>query len=111
MTILFTTIEYATITHKSQFIAIFACSFELISYLCSKFTTYCDYQTMSFKEIGQTIKERRRHLGVNQLTLSELSGVSINTLVSIERGEGNPQLSTLLVILDTLGLKLDIKLK
>ena len=66
---------------------------------------------MDAKKIGNTIKERRKQLGVNQLTLSELAGVGLNTLVAIERGEGNPQLNTLLTILDTLGLQMDINLK
>ena len=66
---------------------------------------------MDMKEIGNIIKERRKHLGVNQQTLADLAGVGLNTLVAIERGEGNPQLSTLLNILDTLGLQMDIKLK
>ena len=66
---------------------------------------------MNMKEIGIIIKERRKQLGVNQLTLADLAGVGLNTLVAIERGEGNPQLSTLLNILDTLGLQMDIKLK
>lgn len=66
---------------------------------------------MDAKEIGNIIKERRKYLGVNQLTLSDLAGVGLNTLVAIERGEGNPQLSTLLTILDTLGLQMNINLK
>ena len=66
---------------------------------------------MNIQEIGKAIKERRKVLGVNQLTLSELSGVAINTLVTIERGEGNPQLQTLLTVLNTLGLQIDINLK
>lgn len=66
---------------------------------------------MKAREIGNIIKERRKHLGVNQQTLSDLAGVGLNTLVAIERGEGNPQLSTLLTILDTLGLRMDINLK
>lgn len=66
---------------------------------------------MNTKEIGTIIKERRKHLGVNQQTLADLAGVGLNTLVAIERGEGNPQLSTLLTILDTLGLTIDINLK
>ena len=57
---------------------------------------------MDQKQIGTTIRERRKHLGVNQQTLADLAGVGINTLVAIERGEGNPQLSTLLTILDVL---------
>ena len=43
--------------------------------------------------------------------VADLAGVGLNTLVAIERGEGNPQLSTLLSILDTLGLQMNIKLK
>ena len=50
-------------------------------------------------------------MGVNQQTLADLAGVAVNTLVAIERGEGNPQLSTLLTILDTLGLQIDINIK
>lgn len=48
---------------------------------------------MNMKEIGKMIKERRKSLKVNQLELSELAGVGINTLVAIERG--NPKLETL----------------
>ena len=66
---------------------------------------------MDAKEIGNIIKERRKHLGVNQQTLADLAGVGLNTLVAIERGEGNPQLSTLMTILDTLGLQIGIHLK
>ena len=73
--------------------------FNSFSYLCSEFTTYCDYG------------HERNRLGVNQQTLADLAGVGLNTLVAIERGEGNPQLNTLLTILDTLGLQMDINLK
>ena len=66
---------------------------------------------MTQQEIGNIIKERRKKLGINQQTLADLAGVGINTLVAIERGEGNPQLSTLLTILDTLGLQLDLHIK
>lgn len=66
---------------------------------------------MTQQEIGSAIKERRKKLGVNQQTLADLAGVAVNTLVAIERGEGNPQLSTLLTILDTLGLQADINIK
>ena len=66
---------------------------------------------MTQQEIGNDIRERRKKLGVNQQTLADLAGVAVNTLVAIERGEGNPQLSTLLTILDTLGLQADINIK
>ena len=66
---------------------------------------------MDAKEFGTIIKKRRQHLKVNQLELSELAGIGINTLVAIERGQGNPKLETLLTVLDTLGLQLDINIK
>ena len=66
---------------------------------------------MDLKGIGLTIKERRSTLGVTQRTVSELSGVAINTLVAIERGEGNPNITTLLDVLDTIGLQLDVNPK
>lgn len=66
---------------------------------------------MTQQEIGNAIRERRKKMGVNQQTLADLAGVAVNTLVAIERGEGNPQLSTLLTILDTLGLQADINIK
>ncbi len=66
---------------------------------------------MNAKEIGNIIKERRQSLKVRQLELSELAEVGINTLVAIERGQGNPKLETLLAVLNTLGLQVDIKLK
>ena len=66
---------------------------------------------MDQKQIGTTIRERRKHLGVNQQTLADLAGVGINTLVAIGRGEGNPQLSTLLTSLDVLGMQIDIHIK
>lgn len=66
---------------------------------------------MNSKEIGTIIKERRQHLKVKQQELADLAGVSINTLVAIERGQGNPKQETLLAILDTLGLQIEIKLK
>ena len=68
-------------------------------------------EIMTQKEIGDAVRERRKKLGINQQTLADLAGVAVNTVVAIERGEGNPQLTTLLTILDTLGLQADINLK
>jgi len=66
---------------------------------------------MTQQEIGNAIKERRKKLGINQQTLADLASVAVNTVVAIERGEGNPQLGTLLTILDTLGLRMNIEMK
>lgn len=59
-------------------------------------------------EIGHTIRDRRKSLNINQATLASLAGVGLNTLVAVERGDGNPKLETLLSILETLGLKIMI---
>ena len=61
--------------------------------------------------IGQQIKERRKSLKVTQRLLAELSGVGINTLTKIERGDGNPSLNVLEKVLDTLGLELTTSVK
>ena len=66
---------------------------------------------VKMKEIGLKIKQRRQQLKVTQQELADLSMVGINTLVAIERGQGNSRISTLMPILDVLGLKLEIKLK
>ena len=67
-------------------------------------------EIMTQQEIGNAM-ERRKKLGVNQQTLADLASVAVNTVVAIERGEGNPQLATLFTILDTLGLQIDINIK
>lgn len=66
---------------------------------------------MSLRNIGKSIRDRRKELNVNQRTVADLSGVAVNTLLAVERGEGNPQLSSLIAILDTLGLQIDITVK
>lgn len=66
---------------------------------------------MDYKKIGDIIKERRKSLNITQPTLAVLAGVGLNTLVAVERGNGNPKIQTILAIVDTLGLQLDIQLK
>ncbi|MBQ6912116.1 MAG: helix-turn-helix transcriptional regulator [Bacteroidales bacterium] len=60
------------------------------------------------EQIGITIKERRKELGINQQELADLAAVGINSLVAIERGKGNPSMKTLLRILDVLGLEIKL---
>lgn len=66
---------------------------------------------MDYQKISEIIKVRRKSLNITQPTLAALAGVGLNTLVAIERGNGNPKLQTILTILDTLGLKIDVTLK
>lgn len=60
------------------------------------------------ERIGQIIKARRKELGVTQQEVANLASVGINSLVAIERGNGNPSLKTLLRILDVLGLEINL---
>lgn len=66
---------------------------------------------MDYQEIGKIIKTRRKSLKITQPTLALLAGVGLNTLVAIERGNGNSKIQTIMAILDTLGLQLDVTLK
>lgn len=60
------------------------------------------------KYIGKRVCERRHELGINQQTLADLSGVGINTIVAIERGNGNPSMDTLEKVLKSLGLEISL---
>ncbi|MDE7437190.1 MAG: helix-turn-helix domain-containing protein [Muribaculaceae bacterium] len=66
---------------------------------------------MNKLELGEIIKARRKKLNLDQPTLATLAGIGLNTLVAIERGNGNPTIETILSVLDTMGLTVDIKFK
>ncbi len=61
--------------------------------------------------LSETLKERRKSLNITQGVLADLSGVSINTIVDIERGDGNPSLKSLTTVADTLGLDITAVVK
>lgn len=62
------------------------------------------------KTLGMHIKERRKALKITQKELADLAGISINTVVAAERGQGDPKISTYLAICNVLGLKLIVQL-
>lgn len=66
---------------------------------------------MDYKKIGETIKSRRKSLNITQPILASLAGVGVNTLVAIERGNGNAKIQNIIAILDTLGMKIEVTLK
>ncbi len=66
---------------------------------------------MNKELIGKQIKERRLDLKIKQQEVADLSGISINTIVALERGIGNPRIETIISICDVLGLQLITKLK
>lgn len=66
---------------------------------------------MLFTDLGETVRARRKELGITQPVLAELSGLSKNTIYKLERGQGNPTTKVLLVLLDVLGLEISIRPK
>lgn len=62
------------------------------------------------KTLGMQIKERRKALKITQKELADLAGISINTVVAAECGQGDPKISTYLAICNVLGLKLIVQL-
>ena len=66
---------------------------------------------MNKKKLSQLLKNRRNELGINQIDLSEISGVALHTISDIESGKGNPTFVLLIRILDVLGLDIKIKVK
>ncbi len=57
------------------------------------------------------LRERRILLGLTQQDLADYTGLSLRIIKSIEAGKGNPSVSTLLKIAETLGLELQLKVR
>jgi len=66
---------------------------------------------MLIKDIGLLIKERRKMLGINQALLAELSEISVNTLVNLEKGKNNPSFEILSKITGILGMEIKLEVK
>ncbi len=67
--------------------------------------------SMNTERIGQIIRARRDMLGIDQRTLSEISGVAVHTLSNIESGGGNPTVKSLNRILGALGMELRVEVQ
>lgn len=66
---------------------------------------------MLVKQLGSTIKSRRKELSITQPHLAELAKVSTNTLYKLERGQGNPSLDVLNRLAEVLGMDLTLGIK
>ena len=66
---------------------------------------------MLMDSIGTTIRKRRQELKITQRSLSELAGISINTLSRLEQGMINPQWETVEKIAVILGMEVKIEIK
>ena len=57
------------------------------------------------------MKQRRETLSLTQQDLAEMSQVGLATIKDIERGKGNPALSTVMKILDVLGIEIEYRIR
>ena len=62
-------------------------------------------------ELKDLMKERRKALSLTQRDLAEMAQVSVATVKDIERGEGNPSLSTIKRILDVIGIEIEYRVR
>ena len=62
-------------------------------------------------DLAQTMKSRRKTLGISQQDLAEIAEVSLATVKDIERGHGKPSLRTVQKILDVLGMEINYQVR
>ncbi len=66
---------------------------------------------MLAKDLGQTIKNRRKELDITQPHLAELAQISINTLYKLEKGQGNPSIEVINKLTEVLGMEFTLQVK
>ncbi len=62
-------------------------------------------------ELKDIMKQRREALSLTQQDLAEMAQVGLATIKDIERGNGNPSLSTVKKILDVLGIEIEYHIR
>ena len=62
-------------------------------------------------QLEEIMKSRRDLLKITQEDLAEMAAVSLATVKDIERGKGNPSLSTIYKILNVLGMEITYDVK
>ena len=61
--------------------------------------------------LREVVKERRGVLGISQIDLAEMAGISLATVKESERGAGSPSMKTVTQILDVLGLEMEFHIR
>ena len=56
--------------------------------------------------LQDTMKERRKTLSLSQKDLAEMANLSLATIKGIERGKGNPSITTVSKIMNILGMEI-----
>ena len=67
--------------------------------------------SMTKKELGKKIKERRKTMSMSQKQLAGYAGLSVVTLSQIESGKANPSFETLTEIFHFLNLEILVVIK
>lgn len=62
-------------------------------------------------DLAQTVRGRRRELGLGQRDLADLAGVSERFVRAVEAGKDSVQVDRLHALLDALGLELVVRLR
>lgn len=60
----------------------------------------------SATDLAHALKAQRKRLGLNQAEVADMHDLSRFTIVDVESGKGDPKLSTLLRLMEALGLRL-----
>jgi len=66
---------------------------------------------MHLREITETLKKRRKLLGLTQVQFAELSGVSLRAIKAFESGKSNPTFQTLTKLAEVLDMELSLEVK
>ena len=66
---------------------------------------------MHLREITETLKKRRKLLGLTQVQFAELSGVSLRAVKAFERGKSNPTFKTLTKLAEVMDMELNLEVK
>lgn len=91
---------------------------------CSRSVTYCltqhwnshivtvrECQTLmryTARDIGKTVRDARKKLGVTQRDLALTSGTGLRFIIELERGKPTCQLEKTLTVLNTLGIQVEL---
>jgi y4mF family transcriptional regulator len=60
------------------------------------------------KQIGELVKKTRKSLGVTQKQLALTSGTGLRFIIELEQGKPTCQLEKALIVLHTLGIKIEL---
>ena len=62
-------------------------------------------------DLAQTMKSRRKTLGISQQELAEIAEVSLAKVKDMKRGRGNPALRNVQKIIDVLGMEINYQVR